>query len=172
MRQYALHRGVSVEAVSKAVKRGRISTTTDGNGDRKIDPAVADQEWLNNSDPSKFRSSGQPNNEPLSIPDAPAHEGAIDKVGHAYRSSRAVKETYSAQLQRLEYEKAQGKLIEVTEVEKTWLNIAAIVRTKVLAVPAKMKQRHHEFTPDMYIVLEGLVRETLEELSASTGVPE
>lgn len=50
-RAYARHRGVSPEAVSKAVKAGRITVNADG----RIDPEVADRQWEANTDPVKVR---------------------------------------------------------------------------------------------------------------------
>lgn len=51
MREYAKIRGVRLNAVQTAVKSGRIHKTTDG----KIDVEKANQEWLQNTDPSKSR---------------------------------------------------------------------------------------------------------------------
>ena len=45
-RAYARHRDVSETAVRKAVKAGRISKNKDG----KIDPLIADKEWIENTD--------------------------------------------------------------------------------------------------------------------------
>lgn len=52
MRKYAKIRGVHLNAVQTAVKSGRIHKTTDG----KIDVEKANQEWLQNTDPSKSRN--------------------------------------------------------------------------------------------------------------------
>ena len=51
LREYAKIRGVHLNAVQTAVKSGRIHKTTDG----KIDVEKANQEWLQNTDPSKSR---------------------------------------------------------------------------------------------------------------------
>ena len=50
-RAYARHRGCSEFAVRKAIAEGRIAVEADG----LIDAAMADQEWLNNTDPTKGR---------------------------------------------------------------------------------------------------------------------
>lgn len=53
-RQYAKHRGVSAEAVSKAVRSGRISTIPGPKpGQRLIDPDIADREWAANTEHGK-----------------------------------------------------------------------------------------------------------------------
>ncbi len=45
---YARHRGVSRQAVHLAIRTGRIRRCADG----KIDPVVADREWLANTAPT------------------------------------------------------------------------------------------------------------------------
>ena len=50
-RAYAQHRGVSHEAVRKAIKTGRISPQPDG----LIDPVVADAQWDANTLPAHRR---------------------------------------------------------------------------------------------------------------------
>lgn len=50
-RQYAVHRGVSHTAVSKALATGRISAEPDGT----IDPVKADRQWDAATDPAKQR---------------------------------------------------------------------------------------------------------------------
>ena len=52
-RAYARHRGVSHEAVRKALATGRIAAGPDG----KIDPVVADRQWDTSTDLSKPRNS-------------------------------------------------------------------------------------------------------------------
>ena len=51
--EYARLRGVSRNAVSKAIKAGRISTTTAPNGRVLIDADRADREWAANTDPHR-----------------------------------------------------------------------------------------------------------------------
>ena len=52
-REYARHRGVSLGAVQKALRAGRISA----NEEKKIDSAVADREWDVNTDASRIAVS-------------------------------------------------------------------------------------------------------------------
>jgi hypothetical protein len=52
-RKYAEMRGVSHTAVGKAIASGRITTLPDGS----IDPAVADRQWDQQTDPAKQRGS-------------------------------------------------------------------------------------------------------------------
>lgn len=51
LRGYARHRDVNLSAVQKAIATNRISTVTDSRGKKKIDPAVADIQWAQNTNP-------------------------------------------------------------------------------------------------------------------------
>jgi phage terminase Nu1 subunit (DNA packaging protein) len=157
MRQYAKLRGVSAESVSKAVKSGRISTTPDKSGKQRIDPVVADREWARRSDPSKMRATA-----PVVMPpeDLPDEEQSLD-----YFKEKAKSEHYKAKLSKLEFEEKSGKLVEAEKVQNQWVSVASIVRTKVLGIPSKARQRIPEITPDQYAMLEVIVRETLEDLA-------
>lgn len=54
IRGYAKLRGVSANAVRKAIDSGRITTIRDTNGNLKIDPDQANHEWFENTDPKFF----------------------------------------------------------------------------------------------------------------------
>jgi hypothetical protein len=51
LRGYARHRGVSLAAVQKAIKAGRIVTMADG----QIDSAQADAKWEMRTRPGRLR---------------------------------------------------------------------------------------------------------------------
>lgn len=51
LRAYARHRNVRLSAVQKAIANNRISTVPDEKGRAKIDPAVADIQWAQNTNP-------------------------------------------------------------------------------------------------------------------------
>lgn len=172
MRAYARLRGVSVEAVSKAAKMGRISTVLDERGKRKIDPELADREWVRNTDQSKYREP-----EPLTPrPFVPAQEPPAPEVeatppeeekpkGPTYAQSRAVREVFSARLAKLEFEQKSGRLVDGEEMRKLWVSVAGIVKTKILALPTKAKQLIPRLTIEEYEILERIARESLEELA-------
>jgi hypothetical protein len=170
MREYAKHRGVSVVAVHKAVKSGRITCERDANGYAKIDPKVADAQWLANSDFTKIRGDQVENEDEIEGPaEEPAPAVPADKYGHAYRASRAVKETYASKLAKIEYEKSINKLVEIDEVKRVWLDRAAKTKQQILSISMKMK-KHHKFTPDLQAVLDEIIQECLEGIANSSGV--
>ena len=108
-REYARRRGVTHVAVQRAIKAGRISTV---NG--KIDPAVADQEWQQNTDQSKPRNriTGNPKqtktpgepSEPMDLSSADETIGA-PSTATGYAKARAARELYQAQLAKLELDR-------------------------------------------------------------------
>ncbi len=170
MREYATYRGVSQVAVHKAVKSGRITCERDANGYAKIDPKVADAQWLANSDLTKFRGD-QVENEDV---DGPIEETAPaipqDKSGQAYRASRAVKETYAAKISRMEYEQRMGKLVDIEEVRRIWLDDAVKIKQQILTIPMTMK-KHSKFTPDLQVLLDDAINKCLEGIANSSGTP-
>lgn len=138
-RTYARRRGISQAAVSQAVTSGRI-TTVDG----KIDPAVADREWAENTDQSKPRNSvtGEPGRR--KAPDAPGapmdlrggDEGGAPTVGYA--RARAAREVYQAQLAKLELEERRGLLVRADEVKLGAFTMARKARDLLIALPERM----------------------------------
>src|SRR5689334_21046405 len=60
LRAYALRRGVSPEAVSRAIRSGRLrdSVVTVGRSPKIADPELADREWAANTDPARGTNSG------------------------------------------------------------------------------------------------------------------
>ncbi len=107
---YAKHRGCSAVAVHKAIKAGRISLI-----DGKIDPAVADVQWAQNT---RARASNAPQNVAAPIVGqrtasaaAAGADGAAD--GDAdYWQSRARREAAEAEIARLKLAEMRGTLIE------------------------------------------------------------
>ncbi len=169
MRQYAIHRGVSINAVSKAVKQGRISCARDSNGYAMIDAVVADREWAANTGHSKMYGNGEAAPQRPHPQQPPAPEPEAPRGGPSYAQSRAVREAYQARLAKLDYEEQTGKLINADEVKERWLHIAGLVRTKVSGIPSKAKQRISDLTTEHYLELETIVREALEDLADGDG---
>jgi hypothetical protein len=123
--EYARHRGVTHQAVMRAIKEGRITKEPDGS----IDPVKADEEWSQNTDfsrrPDKARATVKGEAPPASN-------------GPDYNVSRAVREAYTARLAKLEYEEKTGKLIDAEKVKTTWFNTLRIVRDRILQIPDRM----------------------------------
>ena len=177
-KDYAAHRGVTAQAVSKAIKSGRLkdSLKPDPNGGKKpkLDVELADLEWHKNSDQSKARgaaadaaqispekkigtwASGLPTGENPNLA-----EGAVPLD---YQGARARRERAQAQLAELELAQKEGLLVPAEQVQKQWVDAATIARTKVLGIPSKLRQLM-ELTPEQYALLERVTYQALEDIS-------
>lgn len=196
-RGYARHRGVAHRAVQKAIESGRI-TTVDGTPGGKIDSAVADRQWAENTShshlrqPTKREKEGgpaapeapEPDTAPAPIPPiavpAPAPEdtstpGATPRAQVraedklTLNQASAEEKKFKALIAELEYEERMGLLVRAAEVEAGWAKIVALSRTKVLGLPSKIKSRLPHLTKADVLVVEELCREALEELAGAEG---
>lgn len=150
-REYARHRGVSLGAVQKALRAGRITA----NEEKKIDSAVADLEWDVNTDASRIAVSAIEVAAPLAQKEisftAPAGEEAHKPAGEEltgsdnnasrYRESRASREFYVAAKQKLEYEQLLGQLINVDDAKRIAFTSFRGIRDSVLNVAARIKDQ-------------------------------
>ena len=152
--QYAKTRGVSHVAVIGAIKSGRLSKSVvyDAKGHPKIaDVALADKEWVANTDQSKPLNSvtGSPKLHPgpgkagqKSAPPEPvtndAGAGGGGGGGPSYAQSRAIREAYMARLAKLDFDEKSGKLLEADKVRVASFNAARAARDMLLAVPDRV----------------------------------
>lgn len=138
-RAYARRRGVSHTAVQKAIRNGRI-TTVGG----KIDPAIADREWAENTDLSKPKNSvaGSPRaRRPGDGPEVPMEldgGGPARTTGTGYARARAAREAALAQSAKLDLDERLGVLVRTDEVRLAAFNLARRTRDHLLAVPARV----------------------------------
>lgn len=88
-----------------------------------------------------------------------------------YQTSRAVKESYSARMKKLEYEREAGELVHRDGVNKASFQVARILRDKLIALPARLapkvtvetdqKQNFKILTDEV----ENVIREIQDKLS-------
>jgi hypothetical protein len=154
IKDYALHRSTSITAVRKAIKSGRIALNKNG----KLDPNVADRQWLDNTDPAKQRKKV---NETT---------GKASSYGPNYHQSRAIKEAYNARLTKLQFEKESKKLISVDEVKISAFNAGRMVRDRILNIPDRVIPNLIGKTDifEMKEILKAELLKALEELSKYT----
>jgi P27 family predicted phage terminase small subunit len=165
LRAYARRRGVSVEAVSRAVERGRLveSVVRVGGVPKIADPDLADDEWAANTDLSR----------------APADvkaRGEVDNGGEApadgeptLATSSAREKHWKAQLAELQYKQRAGELVEAAAVTAAIAAEYLTVRTKLLGLPSKAKQQLPHLTLADLATLDAIVREALEALARGDG---
>jgi len=115
---YAQHRGVSKQAVYKAIAEGRIQLVQG-----RIDLTTADREWAENSAPAGAVPDGEP-----------AGAGA----GSSYNRARTAWQVYRAQIAKLDYEQRSGRLVDAEAVRTAAFEEARRTREKVMALPARI----------------------------------
>lgn len=198
---YAKHRGCSKNAVSKAIKRGRLklSVVFDAAGQPKIgDAQLADREWTQNTDQSRtpVSSAAKPpaatSPAATTSPGAPARaqqrlrdeapERPVRKPGEqqpaldpedrwSVTDATAEERKWKALRAEIQYKQELGELIPAKDVEAAQAALFTIIRTKLLAVPGKARSNAPHLTLTDVALIDRLIRETLEELAAVDPPP-
>jgi pyruvate/2-oxoglutarate dehydrogenase complex dihydrolipoamide acyltransferase (E2) component len=172
---YARHRGVALSAVQKAIATGRIHPEPDSS----IDPIKADAQWdrhTRTAQPTTPRVTtprpppiAQHASQPAAPPPMP--QASDDARGVDYHKARAVRETYSARLAKLEFEERTGKLISKDEVDIKYFQLARQLRDRMQQIPRKVAPEIVALVvadPDVRGVtdiLDVAIREALEDLA-------
>jgi phage terminase Nu1 subunit (DNA packaging protein) len=156
LRAYAKHRGVSAEAVSKAITEGRLrESVTRVKGAPKIaDAELADREWDANTRPR--------------VENGPDHT--------EYYASRSRREAAQAELRELELARHKGELVPAKDFDAHLERLQermrveyARCRDKLLAIPVRARQRDASLTVRHLTLIDELVREALQDLSERDG---
>jgi hypothetical protein len=184
LRAYARHRGISVVAVSRAVKAGRLraSVARDHRGHPKIaDVGQADAEWTQNTDLSRapgyvkargdqgVQTSAHSTSPPAELPDADdAGPDTPDDAGGAeltLSQASAEEKRWKAKLAELQYKQRSGELVDAKEMADSVAHVFTVCRTKLLALPSKAKAAIPHLTHAEVTALDAIVRQALEELA-------
>lgn len=170
-------RGVSGEAVRKAIASGRLvrSVVYDEKGRPSIDPDLAEQEWSDQTHPSHGGKRGAASvkksltDDPVTDaapPDEPRTTPAA--AAATFAQSRAIKEAYLARLAKLEFEEKSAALVKADAVKNEAFKVARLVRDALLNIPdrvsADLAADADAFTVHRKISLE--IRKALEGLNA------
>lgn len=160
--EYARHRGVSREAVRRAVVSGRIALVGG-----KVDRADADRRWGALTRP---QAGGNP---PTSAPPPTSVPPLVDGTGRGvpeFHAERARRERAEADLAEMKAAELAKSLIRVDEVRRQWSAIASEVRTALLQIPARvapvLAQRDVAFVRH---TLDLEIRQSLEKLVGEGG---
>lgn len=88
-------------------------------------------------------------------------------VKSQYDRARAMREAFSASLQRLEYDRKSGAVVLVSDVARLVSEEYAHVRRRLLAIPAEQAVRVHraKSVADVQEVLHEVISEALEALT-------
>jgi len=169
--QYARRRGVSREAVRKAIRDGRIRLDASG----RINPVAADAAWLANTDPgrSPAPAAALGSAPPLELPaDEAGATGGPSQItlpdGMTYHEARALREWNQARMVDLQRRRLEGELVEVKKVEDAAFRAARTARDLLMALPDQLDAELAAMT-DPAEVRERLARElrqVAEELAS------
>jgi hypothetical protein len=116
---YARHRGVSRQYISRLAKAGAL-VLRGGKVDVAASDAVLDD---------------RPDKSPESPPSTAAEPAAQTT---SYAQAKLADMVFRAKLRRLEFETRSGKYLLSDEVKVRWFGIANIIKNKALALPAKL----------------------------------
>lgn len=174
LRAYAKRRGVSPEAVSKAISDGRLrESVVFVDGQPKIASyEVATIEWTANTrpridNPHPHRPEpAQPRADDVALEMSPTEAIARYNVARALREeSAARRESALADIAELEAGEKKGELVPVAEARADVIDKFTIVKTKILGVPTRVGQRVPHLAAEVVPVIDALLREVLEELA-------
>jgi len=166
LRAYAKHRGVSLAAVQKAIRSGRIATTADGS----IDSERADADWSAKTRPGQKRRSPAPT---MVAPVVPFVEPPRSDPGGAggldYFRARAIRESYLARLAKIEFEEKSAKLVSRDEVQIAAFTKARTVRDSLLNIPDRLAATLAAETnaDNVHQMLTVEIRKALDELAGA-----
>jgi hypothetical protein len=171
MRGYARRRGVSAMTVHQAVKAGRlvqcVATDEAGKFLGITDPFLADKEWAENTDVTK----APPKEQAKAAARARVLGGApAEPDGESLANASAREKFYAAELKKLKFLEASRVLVPAAEVKARLVDEYSACRTRLLAIPSRAKQALPELTVAHLAVIEGLIREALEDLADAEAV--
>jgi hypothetical protein len=171
LRAYARHRGCALNAVQQAIRAGRLSKSVkrDAEGGYSIDPKRADVEW---------EASTLSDRTPLTGPTAPARRPRAAASGAEAGDEppgelpdlievRTRLEAAKAALTEMDLAERRGELVPANEVEAQIVGVFSSCKTKLLGVPARVRQLDPGLTKDQVGIIEGAIREALEGLAGA-----
>lgn len=161
---YARHRDTKISTVQRAISSGRLSTslTKDARGVTKIKTAkLADAEWLANTRPSaEANAKNLKAQRKLPVDKIDYNEARRRTQIEVLKQAKQSSETNERRLAR-----ERGDTISKEEAMADVVEAYTRVRTKLLGVPKRCKQRIPHLTVKEVGIIMGLQREALEELA-------
>lgn len=137
--------------MSRAWKAGRLPQSVVVVDGRPTVPdfAAADREWAENSDYARH----------------PEPDGDVGTEDGPYAGAAARERHWKAELAELQYKKRAGELVEADAIAAEVTSAFATVRSALLGLPSKAKQRLPHLTLTDIATLDAIVREGLEALA-------
>lgn len=152
----------SAMAVSSAIKTGRLvkSVVYVGGQPKIADPALADQEWASNTDLQRAINAAG-GSRALAAVASEDQSDAVEEVKSSTQRLTAAR----ADLAELKRDEARGVLLPAKDVERRLVEVFTASKTRLLAIPSRARQQLPHLSAADVGVLEGLVREALEDLA-------
>lgn len=162
---YARRRGVSQEAVRKAIAKKRISGIVEGNR-VMVDPEVADIQWAKNTDPDQSARANAPKGKSARV----AGSDETEKTGTAYWDARTRRETAEASRAELDLQKQSGSLVERDRVREAAYRTGRMMRDALLSVPTRLAPELSGITDAWEIErrMTAALRQVLDDMSKIT----
>lgn len=163
-KELARRMGVTPQAVNKRVKAGRLSVLPDGT----LDPDVVMAEWnagREPDEPSRPAASATRTSAPSPPPRAaPAPPGPAPGT---YAQAKTADTVYRARLRQLEFEAKSGAYLKTDDVAKRWYDLAAALRTRLMAVPSRLAAELAALgdVHEVRLRLDAEIRTALQELA-------
>jgi phage terminase Nu1 subunit (DNA packaging protein) len=167
-------------SVSAAIASGRLVKSVVRVGPNNVpkisDPDLADREWEANTDPvMRAAAFGNdpaawhaPNAQPVkvAVDDAASDEPEVQRTESMpeVATSTARAKHWDAQLRELKYKEAAAELVPVANVTRRLIEVLTGTKQRLLAIPTRARQALPSLSNDDATVLEGLVREAIEDL--------
>ena len=169
LREYSRMRGVSLSAVQKAIKSGRIKLNTD----KTINPAQADEDWHKNTNPARKKGVKQEYQEPAkstsfnhnAFNDAP-------KVAGGFQQIRTAREYYSAMFTKERLRKYKEELVEKSKVNDHIFKLGRNLINALILWPTRdspvIASKLNVDENELRIILDERIREFLSEYGDPT----
>ncbi len=123
LREFAREVGVSLSAVQKAIKSGRLVRNSDG----RLDESQL-KTWDDLRDPAKVRDPApSAKTQPAKAPSDPT-----------FQKAKTQREVYVSLTKKLEFERLSGKLVEVDAVKVAAFRVFREVRDGILNIPDRV----------------------------------
>ena len=164
IREFARRDGCSDMLVRKALKAGELKALSDGS----LDPGMVKTGWrLGNR--RNANGANAPVRDPNETPEQAAERIVLEQ-GHApYTLAEAerIKENFLAKLKELEFDLKSGEVVRVADVMKVVAMQYAIVRNRMLSIPAEVAPRAAMLNsaPEVQAFIQAEIVEALEALA-------
>lgn len=188
--KFAEHIGVSRPAVTKMCNSGRIPVRSDGKinleeavvayeSSKQIGREASKQNGKKGGKKpanTKAKSKAPPKRkaQPVELDqpddDEPITTGGMTQktLTEQFNKAKLAEKTYQAKLKEMEYKKARGELLEISEVREDAKRVAEDIRGKLLAIPQKLAQQIVDKTPrEAQRMLEEAINKALTALHKS-----